>query len=245
MNPFIPLIGAHLLPLTLYPFLANRTIFRLGILVLVVLCCLISLESVDKQAWWGVDFAQYISGFMLNMNYFLFLRKGAKSSSSSSSSSCQTGRKRGGGGRLESFIQVQTALFNSRSGIAVKDLPNFRRGEPAYVPSKKDFLIQRTCTFAWTASAFVFTHSRPLALWHDDFASPKDQLLRRIFDVSLREWIILIHTTFQIWFKPYCLLNAAHCFVSVIAIALGDSPAHWRPLFGDVREAYTLQRFFG
>lgn len=239
MNPFIPLIGAHLLPLTLYPFLANRTIFRLVILALVILCCVISLQSVDKQAWWGIDFAQYISGFMLNMNYFLFLRKGAKSSSSSS----QAGRKRGGG-RVESFIQVQTALFNSRSGIAVKDLPNFRRGEAAYVPSKKEFLIQRTRTFTWAASAIVFNHYRPLALWQDDFASPKDQLLRRIFDVSLREWIILIHTTFQIWFKPYCLLNAAHCFVSVIAIALGDSPAHWRPLFGDIREAYTLQRFF-
>lgn len=241
MNPFLPLLGAHLLALTLYPFLANRTIYRLGILALVGICCAISLKSVDKQAWWGIDFAQYTSGFMLNMNYFLFLRKGPKSSSSSSS---QAGRKRGGG-RLKSFIEVQTALFNSRSGIAVKDLPSFRRGEPAYVPSKKEFLIQRSCTLAWAASAFLFAHARPLVLWHDDFASPKDQLLRRICDVSLREWIILIHTAFQIWFKPYCLLNAAHSFVSVIAIALGDSPAHWRPLFGDIREAYTLQRFFG
>lgn len=258
MNPFLPLIGAHLLALTLYPFLANRTIFRLGILALVVLCCVISLQSVDKQTWWGTDFAQYTCGFMLNMNYFLFLRKGMDSSSSSHSS--QAGRKRGegrggggeggggggGGRRLERFIEVQTALFNSRSGIAVKDLPTFRRGEPAaYFPSRKEFLIHRSCTFAWTASAFLFAHSRPLVLWQDDFASPKDQLLRRIFDVSLREWIILIHTAFQIWFKPYCLLNAAHCFVSVIAIALGDSPAHWRPLFGDIREAYTLQRFYG
>lgn len=241
MNPFLPLIGAHLLPLTLYPFLANRTIFRLGILALVIICCVISLESVDKQAWWGIDFAQYTAGFMLNMNYFLFLRNGENSSSPSPH---QAGRKRGVG-RLESFIQVQTALFNSRSGVAVKDLPEFRRGEPAYVPPKKEFLIQRSCTFAWTSSAFLFAYSRPLSLWRDDFASPKDQFIRRIFDVSLREWIILIHTTFQVWFKPYCLLNAAHSFVSVIAIALGDSPAHWRPLFGDIREAYTLQRFFG
>lgn len=233
MNPFLPLLGAHLLPLITYPFLANRTIFRLGILALVVLGCVISLKSIDKQAWWGIDFAQYTCGFMLNTNYFLFLRKGTASSS------------RGQKSRLESFTEVQTALFNSRGGIAVKDLPSFRRGEPAYVPSKKDFLIRRGWTFVWTASAFVFAHSHPLVLWHDDFASPKDQLFRRIFDVSLRESIILIHTAFQIWFKPYCLLDSAHSFASIIAIALGDSPAHWRPLFGDIREAYTLQRFFG
>lgn len=233
MNPFLPLLGAHLLPLITYPFLANRTIFRLGILALVVLGCVISLKSIDKQAWWGIDFAQYTCGFMLNTNYFLFLRKGTTSSS------------RGQKSRLESFTEVQTALFNSRGGIVVKDLPSFRRREPAYVPSKKDFLIRRGWTFIWKASAFVFAHSHPLVLWHDDFASPKDQLLRRIFDVSLREWIILIHTAFQIWFKPYCLLDSAHSFASIIAIALGDSPAHWRPLFGDIREAYTLQRFFG
>lgn len=233
MNPFLPLLGAHLLPLITYPFLANRTIFRLGILALVILCCVISLKSIDKQAWWGIDSAQYTCGFMLNTNYFLFLRKGVSSSSQAQKS------------RLESFTEVQTALFNSRGSIPVKDLPSFRRGESAYVPSKKEFLIQRSWTFAWTASAFLVAHSHPLALWHDDFASPKDQVLRRIFHVSLREWIILIHTAFQIWFKPYCLLNAAHCFSSVIAIALGDSPAHWRPLFGDIREAYTLRRFFG
>lgn len=230
MNPSIPLLGAHLLPLITYPFLANRKNFRLGILALVVLCCVISLQSIDKQAWWGIDLAQYTCGFMLNTNYFLFLRKRATSQGQS---------------RLKSFTEVQTALFNSRSGIAVKDLPSFRRGELAYVPSKGEFLIQRSWTFAWTASAFVFAHSHPLALWQDDFASPKDQLLRRILNASLREWIILIHTAFQIWFKPYCLLNSAHSFASIIAIALGDSPALWRPLFGDIREAYTLQRFFG
>lgn len=233
MNLFLHLLGVHLLPLIAYPFIANNTIFRLGLLVVVVLCCINSLKSIDKQAWWGIGLAQYTCGFMLNTNYFLFLRKGANSYSQGQKS------------RLDSFTDVQTALFNCRGDIAVKDLPSFRKREPAYGPPRKDFLIQRGWTFAWRASALVFAHSHPLVVWHDDFASPKDRLLRRIFVVSLREWVILIHTAFQIWFKPYCLLNSAHSFASVVAIALGDSPAHWRPLFEDIREAYTLQRFFG
>lgn len=230
MNPFIPLAGAHILVAGTWPFLPPRSIYRPIVVALVVFCCAVSFNSTDKNAWWGSYLAEYVCGFALHANYFLCLQKLADSSDDPP---------------LQKVKAHFVMLFSSRFQIPTKELPPFSAGESEYVPSRGTFLLARIWTFAWTTSAYATVHNYPLNLWTDDFESPKHQLLRRLPDVSAREWVILFYISIYTWFMPYCLFTAAHSLASVFAVAFGDAPINWRPLFGDIREAYTVQRFFG
>lgn len=230
MNPFLALAGAHILLATAWRCFPPRSVYRPIIVALVVICCFVSFNSIDMNTWWGTELAEYVCGFAMYANYFLCLRKLVTSNTSSP---------------LRNLKAQYEMLFSSRWGIPAKELPNFSAADPEYVPSRRAFLLRRCWTFAWTTSAFAILQSNPLDIWPDDFESPKNQLLRRLPDVSAREWVILFHISISTWFMPYCLFTAAHSLASVVAVAYGDAPIRWRPLFGDIREAYTVQRFFG
>lgn len=230
MNPIIPLVGAHVLLVTAWHFLAPRSIYRPIIVAVVVVCCAISFNSIDMNTWWGTEMAEYALGFAMYANYFLCLQKLGIPKAASP---------------LQTLKAQCVMLFNSRCEIPAKELPAFSARDSEYIPSRRAFLLATFQTFAWTTGAFTIVHNNPLNLWPDDFQSPKDQLLRRLPEVSAREWVILFHCTISIFFMPYCLFTAAHSLVSFVAVAFGDAPINWRPLFGDLREAYTVQRFFG
>lgn len=231
MNPFLPLACAHILSASAWSCLPHRSILRPIIVALVVVCCGISLNSINLDNWWGTELAEYVCGFAMYANYFICLRRLVVRSKSSS----PWGK-----------VKAQCAmLFSSRWGIPSKELPPFSTEDPEYVPARGWFLLARCWNFAWTSSTLAILHNYPLNIELDDFESPKNQLLRRLPDMSAREWVILFYTSSATWLMPYCLFTAAHSLVSVIAVAFGDAPMNWRPLFGDVREAYTVQRFFG
>ncbi|MCJ1464441.1 hypothetical protein MMC07_003054 [Pseudocyphellaria aurata] len=230
MNSVIPLAGAHILVAAAWPHLSPRSIYRPIIVAVVAVCCAISFNSIDMNTWWGTEVAEYALGFAMYVNYFLCLRKLVFVKASTP---------------LQTFKAPCGMLFNSRCEIPAKELPAFSARDSEYFPSRKAFLLTRIRTFAWTTGAFAIVHNIPLNFWTDDFQSPKDQLLRRLPEVSAREWTILFHCTISLYLMPYCLFTAAHSLVSVVAVAFGDAPMHWRPLFGDLREAYTVQRFFG
>lgn len=229
MNPLVPLAAAHILLVAAWPSLPPRSIYRLIIVALVAVCCVNSFNRINKNTWWGPELAEYVCGFAMNASYFLCLQKLVIPNAPFPLNRIKAG----------------VMLFSSRWGISAKELPTFSSGDSEFVPPRRAFLLARVWSFAWTASAFAILHNNPLDLWPDDFESPKNQLLRRLPDVSAREWIVLFHISISTWFMPYCLFTAAHSLVSVVAVAFGDAPINWKPLFGDIREAYTLQRFFG
>lgn len=229
MHPFIPFIVSHIF-MSITPFLSPSSFYRPLIVALALISCAISLNSIDPQAWWSEQFALYVCGFGLYTNYLINLRKLVPPPNQS---------------RVQTLTWAFQHFFDSRSGIAIKDLPPFHIGDGQYVPPKATFLMQRTWTLAWTVAGFLFCSRHSLVLHLEDFQSPKDQIIRRLTDVSSREWMILLYTAFTGWFMPYCFLTAVHSFSSVVAVACGDVPGNWRPLFGDIREAYTVQRFFG
>ncbi len=230
MHPFLPLFTSHLLVLFVSPCLPPSSRWRPVLVLVVLINCALSLRGLDPQAWWSEQFGLYVCGFGLNVSYLACIRP-------VSSPPCRS--------RVQKLKWSLRLLFDSRSGIPSRDLPSFRRDDPLYVPPKGTFLLQRSWTFAWTVSGFLFFRQYGLNVHLDDFQRPKDHLLRRLMDVSPREWVILIHHGFSGWFLPYCSLTAAHSLASVLAVACGDAPGNWRPLFGDIRDAYTVHRFFG
>lgn len=136
-------------------------------------------------------------------------------------------------------------LFRLPQGHSCQGFATVQKKKSGIRPFEFMFLLNRSFVLAWTMSVFILLRSYPLSLWPDDFESPKDRVFRRFFEVSSREWIILFYLSFGCWLEPYCLLNSAHSLASIIAVTCGDEPKNWRPLFGDIADAYTVGRFFG
>lgn len=229
MHPIIPLLASHIIAPTAALFPPSSSLRPLMVIIILINCA-ISLGSIDPNTWGSEQLALYVCGFGLYSNYLVNIRKLTPPPDSS---------------RVQAFWWALQHCFNPRIGIAIEDLPSFRIGDPQYVPSTATFLVQRIWTFAWTVGGYLLLRRQHFVYYLQDFQSPKDRLVRRLADVSLREWMILLYAAFTGWFRPYCIITAVHSFSSVLAVACGDAPRNWRPLFGDIREAYSVQRFFG
>ena len=229
MLPIIPILASHVLaPPTI--FLPASSPYRQLIVIIILINCALSLSSISPGTWGNEQFALYVCGFGLYSNFLINIRKVTVPPDKS---------------KIQALRWALQLCFSPRTGIAVEDLPSFRGEDPQYVPSTVKFLVQRIWTLAWTVVGYLFFRRHQLVYYVQDFQSPKDQIIRRLGDVSLHEWMILFHTAFTGWFEPYCILTAVHSISSVVAVACGDTPRNWRPLFGDIQEAYTVQRFFG
>lgn len=230
MNVFAPLVISHLLGAIAAAFLPVSSRYRPAVIGIIATNSVVSLRLVDVKSWWGLQYAEYVVGFLLCANYFLCLHQITPPEGASTKQRIKFGF---------------AALFDSRTGIAARSLPHFSEKDPNYIPSRVEFLQHRIWALTWTTSVFFLLQRYPLSLWPDDFESPKNHILRRILDVSPREWIILLYVSFECWMDSYCLITAAHSLASVIAVACGDEPKNWKPVFGSIKEAYTVQRFFG
>lgn len=230
MNVVAPLVISHLLVAIALAFLPISSRYRPAVVGIVAANSVLSLGFAEVKTWWGLQYAEYAFGFLLCANCFLCL--------------CQIAPPEGADTRQKIKFGL-IALFNSRMNIETRGLPQFSKTEPNYVPSRLVFLLNRGWAATWTMTVFILLQKYPLSLWPDDFESPKTHILRRILEVSPREWVILFYLSFECWLDSYCLLKAAHSVASVIAVACGDEPKNWRPLFGSIKDAYTVQRFFG
>lgn len=89
----------------------------------------------------------------------------------------------------------------------------------------------------------------PLSL--KDFDSVRQTFFRRLFSdhaepVTLRE--ICLRAVFAVlWALPtYVMVDGAHIALSLVFVVVlrVNSPEEWPPIYGDIREAYTLTRFW-
>lgn len=80
-------------------------------------------------------------------------------------------------------------------------------------------------------------------------ASLADQavFLRRLSQVSAFEVALRVLCVIEFVATSWALANFTHCILSLIAVCiLGvDSPREWAPLFGDIRDTYTIRSFWG
>ncbi|KAJ4151186.1 hypothetical protein LMH87_011901 [Akanthomyces muscarius] len=90
----------------------------------------------------------------------------------------------------------------------------------------------------------------PLSL--ADFDAVRQTFLRRLLlsrnnPITLRE--VYMRTVFALlWAAPtYIMIDAAHVALSLLFVVVlrANRPEEWPPVYGDVREAYTLRGFWG
>jgi hypothetical protein len=67
----------------------------------------------------------------------------------------------------------------------------------------------------------------------------------RLDQVSSQEVIRRLVTTLGVGFGVYCVELGVHSIVAFLDVGLGISEVQqWRPLFGSLKDAYTVRRFW-
>ena len=84
----------------------------------------------------------------------------------------------------------------------------------------------------------------PLNTVPEDFYEVPDGFLHRVQDLGAREMTVRIYTSVTAIAIPALTLRLIHGLASILAVLCGDVPARWPPLFGSIRDAYTVRRFW-
>lgn len=147
-------------------------------------------------------------------------------------------------------IATITNLRGAGTAQKLRDLPPFSRQDPAYIPSRSSFLVSRILKifgyFALLVALSVVEREFYYPSLKDgDYNEEKEQFFRRLHDIELRELAIRLYLPILSLGNQYAALSLYHTLLSIVAVAAGDEPARWPSLFGDIRDAYSLRRFFG
>jgi hypothetical protein len=129
----------------------------------------------------------------------------------------------------------------------IRNIATFSRTSPSWVPPRRHFVFSRMFKFLclYALSRLYRRCKRLIPFQHDDFAPYKVHFFRRIGDVTTHEIAVRLYFPANTFLPFYFGHGAMHCLISSIAVALGDSPAGWPPLYGDVRDGYSLRGFWG
>ena len=226
------------------PFLLSKVIFCLSLAytnpssylrpfssLVIAVCCIVSAQSTLVGLVPGYIGGEYIIGFVLQANNLLCLTRLAPAAN------------------LEPFARLRWAFyetFNHRGGVPDQQIPPFNKKRPQEVPSRRSFLLHQFTKILLSAAAMhlLNTVSPSLGLEIDDFLDVPSGFLRQIPSVTSREMLIRVYMTFLTYAIPYASLQAAHALSACVAVACGDSPAHWRPIFGDVWDAWSMRNYY-
>ena len=195
--------------------------YRYVVLVFIIACCLQSTRSQYIRAIPGLIGLEYTMGFMFHAMNFLCLAKLTPPPKRSS--------------RSNRYQWAFHQLFDPRWGVKL---------QCSRIWSKQQFLICQIFDSLWL-SAILFVHQNwRLNIQPDDLLNYPDGFLLRLSTITAREWIIRLYVYLVAMFIPYCTLRLLHCIVSVFAVLCGDNPLRWPPLFGSIKEAFTIRNYY-
>lgn len=148
---------------------------------------------------------------------------------------------------------ITTSFRFTGTPYEVKNVPHFSSRDPSYIPSRREFLRQKAIT-ALTCylilNLFSLFSSDPAtnaaAAAAANYSPAMIPIFARLSQVSSQELIKRLITTLGAGFGAYCFQLGVHSFVAFLDVGLGMSEVrYWRPLFGSLKEAYTVRRFWG
>ncbi|KAI8303429.1 putative beta-glucosidase I, partial [Colletotrichum sp. SAR11_59] len=99
------------------------------------------------------------------------------------------------------------------------------------VDNAKDIIIDRYLGFVWT-----------------DIEDHKSAIVRRFLrgdHIEPREFWVRVYFAFESMWAAYNWYNRAHLLCALFFVGLGiDEPEEWPPMFGDIRQAWNIRRFW-
>ena len=229
IDSILPFLIAHAILLVGLIYTRPFTPARFVMQAIIYVCCFISVRSTLSLSVPGQAGGQYVYGMMMQSSHWMLL------AGASAATHAKQGRE---------WRWAIDMLFSARWGVSPRMLPPFRRKNRSYVPTNGWFLLTRSWDLVWTVALIYLIRRYPLYLYQTDFTTVPDGFLRRISSVTPAEWVIRVYVTLLGKGEPYLALRAGHSLVSVIAVIGGDSPERYPPLFGSIKEAYRVRRFY-
>jgi hypothetical protein len=224
------IIYIHLIGLLVLAFLDERSRLRTAALILSGILFLRCLYHIRTASEWGELVRIYMCGYMLYANEFFRLKRLRVSATLSTHD------------RLSAAVAL---LFSPRMFVPRNLIPSFRSDSRNYVPPRTWFLAHRLLQCSCSLLINDLFNRYRLNTTPLDYVEERQHLIRRLSSLDIREIIIRAHRTLHGHLGPYLLMTAAHSAASAFAVLiLRQSPEEWPPLFGSLKDAYTVRRFY-
>jgi hypothetical protein len=124
---------------------------------------------------------------------------------------------------------------------------------PAFYPNRKSpnrmaFIARQLAVLSWQYITVDFFSFIPSLLSAEEREHMYGKGLEyRYLDLTKEQWIGRISSSMLTWFIiARIMIDGVHRILSIIFVVSGLSRPHdWPPLFGSVRDAYTIRNFWG
>ena len=151
--------------------------------------------------------------------------------------------------RLKFGYMVKTSSRNEGTPWVVKNIPPFSTKDARFVPSRRYFYWHKLAKIGFT---FLFVDllsqkSKPLEENAQLYSAKKVQIFTGDRNnLTMEQILIRLITVILYWISTAFVIDAVSDIFAVLSVALHiKGVEHYPPLFGPVREAYTIRRFWG
>jgi Membrane bound O-acyl transferase family len=230
---------AHLSATFVWAFLPPSRLMRYPFVLIILVFVHRTIINAREIHGSGHQISTYICGFALYSHYYLIVTRETAPPANSS---------------LEQLSNLGTFLFSPRRNLPAARIPSFSASDLNYVPSRQTFLSAGIRRVLLGLAYIYFQRNYYLNIHTSDYGPPHDRLLSRLLTFSLqnnnkvtaRESVIRAYFTLTTLTGEYILHNLVHTSASIFGVGLlYHSPSQWRPIYGPLKEAYTIRRFYG
>ncbi len=129
----------------------------------------------------------------------------------------------------------------------VKNVPPFRTGDSAFVPQKSWFIIQTSCRLLLYAAILdLVSFAPPPDPSSMQFAPSRVPFLTRLSEVDSAELMTRVVAVLGHWAIMHCMIQMLYLGLAVFSVSMGFTNVRvWRPLFGDVRDSWSVRNYWG
>ena len=260
-NPLILLLAQYMVTALIVGFTTPTSLLRFAVLPLVATCSAICVAT-SKTHLVRSPWAALVGGYSVTY-LFQYIALALLSGCSYEADGPDSTLAPRQGAEREDYSKPRTVYQAFRSRFAfgvsaassfrwvgtkreVKNVPRFSASDPRYVPSKNTFLrhnAARILAYYLVIDLMGLGNDEEVNTVYLD--STRIPFFTRFNEVSLTEFFVRLFATLGAGLGIYCCQQGLQSILAFTTVALGLSkPENWRPKFGDIRDAYTIRRFW-
>lgn len=150
--------------------------------------------------------------------------------------------------RIKFGLFTTGSTRNVGTNHEVKGVPPFSKKDPAYVPSRSAFLLQRgfLALFAFLVVDLMTASPPDISQNAITFSRAKVPFFTRLNEITAEEFKARVIVSAGQYIGIYFVTTLLHSVISFLAVLSGAfEPKDWPPLYGSITEMWSLRQFWG